>query len=234
VAPSADDRPSRRIVLVAAAFVVASMALFLLIAEDVLEGGGLVAHDEAVLNWFVDHRTAAWVNAARFVSTAGGFASLLVVGIAFGLLLLRREWHLAIAPVLCLLLAVLASTVTKAIFGRPRPPIVFHETHVASPAFPSGHATDAAAFFLAGAFVLALTVAHSRRIQLLYIGIGIVLAGLVGLSRLVLAVHWLSDVVAGWALGTAIAITVVIACWYAAAGRTRANSRVRASPSLDS
>jgi len=42
------------------------------------------------------------------------------------------------------------------------------------------------------------------------VGTAIVLATLVGLSRLVLAVYWLSDVVAGWALGTAIAIITVV------------------------
>ena len=81
-------------------------------------------------------------------------------------------------------------------------------------AFPSGHATDAAACLLAGSFVLALTVAVRRRGQLLWLLAGLVGAGLVGLSRLILAVHWLSDVVAGWALGTAIAILVVVASWY--------------------
>jgi undecaprenyl-diphosphatase len=49
------------------------------------------------------------------------------------------------------------------------------------------------------------------------ISVGILLFVLIGLSRLVLAVHWLSDVVAGWALGSAIAITVVVSLWCAAA-----------------
>jgi undecaprenyl-diphosphatase len=215
---TAATAPSRRLLLAAAGLVVASMALFILIAEGVLDGGGLISHDEAVLAWFVDHRTAWMINVARVISTVGGFVSLLFVGVALGLWLWWRRWYvaIAIAPGLSLLLAGLGSAVAKVVIGRARPPISLHATHVASPAFPSGHATDAAAFFLAAAFVLAITVAHHRRTQLVFIGIGILFAGLVGLSRLVLAVHWLSDVVAGWALGTAIAITVVVGLWYAA------------------
>ena len=203
--------------LVAAALVVASLALFTLIAEDLLEGGGLISHDEAVLRWFVDHRTDWMISVARFVSTVGGFVSLLCAGAVLGLWLWRRGWPfgIAVAPVVSLLLAGLASSVAKAAFGRARPPITVHETHVTSPAFPSGHATDAAGFFLASAFVLAITIAHHRRTQVVSICTGMVFAALVGLSRLVLAVHWLSDVVAGWALGTAIAITTVVFFWYA-------------------
>jgi undecaprenyl-diphosphatase len=214
---SAEVAPSRRVVLVAAGVVAASVALFFMIAEDLLDGGGLVSHDEAVLSWFVDHRTDRSINAARFISTIGGFASLLFAGVVCGVWLWRRRWPLvlAFAPFASLLVAGAASAVAKVVFGRVRPPIAVHQTHVTSPAFPSGHATDAAGFFLAGAIVLALTIAHHRRTQLVFIGTGIVLAALVGISRLVLAVHWLSDVVAGWTLGTAIAVTTVITCWYA-------------------
>jgi hypothetical protein len=41
----------------ASALVVANLVVFTLIADDVLDGGGLISHDDAVLAWFVDHRT---------------------------------------------------------------------------------------------------------------------------------------------------------------------------------
>jgi membrane-associated phospholipid phosphatase len=218
VAPlSADVAPSRPTLAVAAVVIVANLALFTLIAEDLLDGGGLVSHDEAALNWFVDHRTDELIRAARFVSTAGGFVSLLAFGLVGGIWLWRRGVHLglAVAPLLSLLLASLASTISKALFDRQRPPVTVHATTVTLAAFPSGHATDAAAFFVAGSLTLSLTVAHTRRRQVLILGGGLILAALVGLSRLVLAVHWLSDVIAGWALGSAVGLIVAMTAWCA-------------------
>jgi membrane-associated phospholipid phosphatase len=43
------------------------------------------------------------------------------------------------------------------------------------------------------------------------IALGVALGGLIGLSRLVLGAHWPTDVLAGWALGTAVAVAVVTA-----------------------
>jgi undecaprenyl-diphosphatase len=214
--------PSRWTLTIAAVVVLANAVLFTLIAEDVLNGGGLVSHDEAVLGWFVDHRTDRLINAARFVSTAGGFASLLIVALVVGIALWRRGVHLvlAAAPLLSLLVGSLASTIAKAFFGRDRPPEAVHATTVTLAAFPSGHATDAAAFFVAASLALSLTICHHRRSQVLLIGSGVALAALVGLSRLVLAVHWLSDVVAGWALGCAVAVTIVVILWFASARPT--------------
>jgi undecaprenyl-diphosphatase len=57
------------------------------------------------------------------------------------------------------------------------------------------------------------------------IGTGLFLAALIGLSRLVLAVHWLSDVVAGWALGSAVAIAVVGSLWFIAGHQVRGSGR---------
>ncbi len=190
----------------------------MLIAEDVLDGGGLISHDEAVLSWFVDHRTDRSIHLAKLVSTLGAYVSLAIVSALIGIWLWRRGTHvlLAAAPLASLSLASLASTVAKSIFERDRPPIAVHATGVTLASFPSGHATNSAAFGLAAGLTLALTVAHHRSSKALLIAAGLLFAALVGISRLVLAVHWLSDVVAGWALGSSVAIAVVVAAWYLA------------------
>ena len=200
---------------------VANLVLFALIAEDLLEGGGLISHDETVLAWFVEHRTDALISAAKVVSALGRFASLAIFGALLGIWLWRRGWHvaLAVAPVASLVIASLASTASKALFDRERPPVVLHATTVTVPAFPSGHATDAAAFFVAASLTLAITIAQHRSTRALLVATGLFLAALVGLSRLVLGVHWVSDVVAGWALGSAIAIAAVVTLWYLSARR---------------
>jgi len=221
----ADVPPASGPVAVATALFASSLSVFILIADDLLDGGGLISHDQAVLAWFVGVRTDAWVFVAKVFSALGSFVGLAILSLLLAFFLRARgwQWALALAPLVSLLVATLASTGAKALFGRDRPPVTVHAATVTSAAFPSGHATDAAACLLAGSFVLALTIAVRRRGQLLWLLAGLVGAGLVGLSRLILAVHWLSDVVAGWALGTAIAIMVVAASWYWVTRARRSN-----------
>ena len=221
----ADVPPTFGHVAVATALFASSLSVFILIADDVLDGGGLISHDQAVLAWFVEVRTDTWVFVAKVVSALGSFVGLAILSLllAFFLRVRSWQWALALAPLASLLVATLASTGAKALFGRDRPPVTVHSATVTSAAFPSGHATDAAACLLAASFVLALTVAVRQRGQLLWLLAGLAGAGLVGLSRLILAVHWLSDVVAGWALGTAIAIMVVVASWYSVTRTRRSN-----------
>ena len=218
----ADVAPSHPVLIAAGAITTAAIMLFVIIAEDILDGGGLISRDEATLAWFIDDRTNTLTTISRAISTMGSFTALLVFGIALGLWLWRRSIHpvLATSPVASLCLAGIASTIAKAIFDRPRPPVEVHATHVTLAAFPSGHATDAAALFLAASAIVALTSVSRPRMQLLTLAIGAAAAGAVGISRLVLGVHWLSDVVAGWALGTATAVAVVTSAWWSSTRRT--------------
>ena len=123
----------------------------------------------------------------------------------------RRRVMVAVAPALALGLAGVAGAVAKQVVGRPRPPAGLRLVAETEPSFPSGHATDSAALYLTVALVLALFVLRRPVARAALVTGGLVLTGCVGLSRLVLGVHWPSDVLAGWALGTTAALVVVLA-----------------------
>jgi undecaprenyl-diphosphatase len=101
-----------------------------------------------------------------------------------------------------LLLSLLVTTgplfveLQKTWFGRLRPHDQEHLVVVQSYAFPSGHSANAMLIWLG----LALLAVEGPRVRPLAIAGALLIAFLVGLSRIVLGVHWPSDVVGGWAL----------------------------------
>lgn len=97
--------------------------------------------------------------------------------------------------------AWMVQVAVKQLVERPRPPAGLALSHATGFAFPSGHATDAAAVYGILAVLLARSGRRAARVAAWAAAAGLI--ALVGLSRLYLGVHWLSDVVAGAALGIA-------------------------------
>jgi undecaprenyl-diphosphatase len=96
----------------------------------------------------------------------------------------------------------------KLSFARPRPDLVLPAVRVFTTSFPSGHATMSAITYLTIAVMLART--HSEiSIRIYFLALAGLLTVLVGLSRIYLGVHYPTDVVAGWCVGTAWAM----GCW---------------------
>ena len=93
-------------------------------------------------------------------------------------------------------------------FARPRPELVSHLVNVSSFSFPSGHATMAAVTYLTLGVLLA-RVQKRRRMKLYVLVVASILVLLVGFTRVYLGVHWPTDVLAGWCIGTAWAA----GCW---------------------
>ena len=93
----------------------------------------------------------------------------------------------------------------KVAFGRARPDTAYAELVTTTLSFPSGHATMSAVVFLTLGALVANT--RTRWVERLYIlGAAALMALLVGTSRVALGVHWATDVLAGWAFGSAWAI----------------------------
>lgn len=114
----------------------------------------------------------------------------------------RRDWaaYLCLSGVLCV--EELMKPVLKEIFERARPEL-FHEVAVTGrfDSFPSGHAMNAVALYGMSAVVVGRFV---PRLQPWIAAAALALAMLVGLSRIYLGVHWSTDVLAGYAAGSAI------------------------------
>jgi membrane-associated phospholipid phosphatase len=129
----------------------------------------------------------------------GRALALTLVGL---LLLCRRRWLALVAFAVAESLAPLLSALLKALVDRARPPDGL--VHPVGASFPSGHATYAGATCVA--LVLLFTTPGTRRRAWWALAI----LGVVGMawSRTYLQVHWLTDVVAGALLGSAVSLLV--------------------------
>jgi undecaprenyl-diphosphatase len=93
----------------------------------------------------------------------------------------------------------------KELIGRGRPDAVEVLAPFAGHSFPSGHAMSAAAVYGLLA-ILAWTFIRDHRLRVVGAGLPALLALGVGISRIYLGAHWLSDVLAGWAAGLLLAL----------------------------
>jgi len=146
---------------------------------------------------YAGHRPA-FALAARVATMLGDPTVLVGAGfLVAAWLWYRRRGRFAIGLLLVILVGRGLSEVQKYWIARPRPALETHLVVVKTWSFPSGHATSSMIFYLTVA--LALTANGARRRILA--GSAILLSLLIGLSRVMLGVHWPSDVIGGWAFG---------------------------------
>lgn len=199
--------------LLGAAAAVGVMALvFLSVSEDVVSGDGVALRDPSNLRLVTDHRAGWLVSVARAVTDLGSVRILVPLAVLVGVVLWYRGMTLlvAVAPAMALAVGGALAAAGKHFVGRARPPADVRLLAETDASFPSGHATDSAALYLAIGLVLAVVVFRRPLARLAVFVVGAALAAVVGASRLVLGVHWPTDVVAGWAIGSATAIVVVV------------------------
>ena len=148
---------------------------------------------------------------ARDVTALGGTAVLgLFVAIVAGYLVLSGRIRLAALTVGWIVLGFVSIQLLKIGFARPRPELVPHQQEVYTASFPSGHAMAAALTFVTLAALLARTQ-RRRRVQAWLLGTALLLTVLVGVSRVYLGVHYPTDVLGGWAVGSAWAVLAWLA-----------------------
>jgi membrane-associated phospholipid phosphatase len=156
--------------------------------------------DNSVAGWGYDHRTSFSTSGLRAITELGNIQ--IVVGLALVLAAIdlyrtRSRWSLPFLLTVMVGMELLTLAV-KDLVERVRPALDPAAAGL-GPSFPSGHSATSAAFYTAAALVLGRTL--QRRPRQILIGLAVGIAVAVAASRVLLDLHWFSDVVGGLALG---------------------------------
>jgi len=186
-------------------------------------GGELIEelHEDSELQRLDErlHHSLGWLRDARFVAlfawlTAfGDPQSLTAAGLIAGAFLLAHRQHSALMGlVLSVAGSQIATLLGKYMIDRPRPEVVTF-VEAATPSFPSGHTTGAMAVYGFIAYAVARSASNSRlRFEVVFAAAAAV--ALVAMSRVVIGVHYLSDVAAGLVSGAFWVVSgIAIAEW---------------------
>lgn len=215
-----DEGWKRFVLLLVAVTFTASLWIFLELADDAPEGDYLEIENQILLAFRQPEDPAQglgpwWVpEMARDITALGSAVVLtLVTAIVVGGLMLRRRTRTAFLVLAATAGGYLISSTLKGLFARGRPDVVPHLVEEVSLSFPSGHSMVGSAFYLTLGVLLAQTVAR-RREKIYFVGAALWFSFLIGLSRVYLGVHYPTDVVAGWAAGTAWALLCWSTAWW--------------------
>jgi membrane-associated phospholipid phosphatase len=184
--------------------IAASLAAFTAVAVDVTHDGAVSRADPHIAHW--SYRSVPdWLHVVCRWGTHLGDGSLLAVFVALAVawLLIGKRRFDAVLLVAAAGTTTLVTTGLKDAFHRSRPPYVDAVHGPRSFSFPSGHSSGAFAVYLLLALLLAVGLSGRTRAGL--IGCALALSTLVAATRVLLPVHYLSDVIAGSSVGLAVA-----------------------------
>ncbi|ABI58807.1 MULTISPECIES: phosphatase PAP2 family protein [Nitrosomonas] len=195
-----------------------TLVLLVEVAEDVATSDSIVVVDHIAARLISTFRAPELIPVAIWITNwcAPPIIGILLVVACLLLWLVNRRFA-AIGLITSLLGASLFSVLNKLIFQRLRPDgaVLFEPSY----SFPSSHATLSVAFYGFLGYLLIRSVQKwDTRIKLCFAMMGFIF--LIGLSRIVLGVHYLSDVWAGYLVGLLwLILGISVNEWLAATGR---------------
>ncbi len=179
--------------------------------DAVTEADGIAVLDRPALDLAESLRTPTGNFVVQVYTSLGGgigmpvLATLATVGLA----LAWRQWTPVLLVAVTAAGSLLLTAVGKSTVGRVRPPLADAVApYELSASFPSGHTLNSIAIAGIVAYLL-VRRQHRRRTRTLTVAFAVLFTLFMGLSRVYLGHHWLTDVLVGWALGGAW-LTIVI------------------------
>lgn len=179
--------------------------------EAVTESNGVAALDEPALDAAISLRSPELNAAVTAFTRLGGPVGMTIIAIAATGILsyMHRGWTPLVLMVIAAGGSVLMTIAGKEAVGRMRP--AFEDAvapFVGSPAFPSGHSLNS--IVIAGVVTYLLMLREQRkRTRMVTIALAVLFTIAMGLSRVYLGHHWLTDVLVAWTLGLAWLAVVI-------------------------
>ncbi len=183
--------------------------------QDRISANSFMANFDIWVNVFMStHITPLLQTCATWISAATDIAPMASIAIIVSAIFaLKQKWRSSAIMFLSIGLTAFFVGFMKVFFASARPDNALQ--FLTDYSFPSGHSAVAAAFFMIVAYLAASKIKSWVWRELIMVGcVGAVIV--VGLSRLVLNVHWASDVIAGWALGIFLATASILFVRYVA------------------
>lgn len=170
------------------------------LVEELLEADELVRIDKDINQRIGPMRTDGMITIFIWITDLGGASALVAVALVTTGLLWAHCRRYMIAPLwLTILGSQITTTAGKYVLARQRPEFVT-EVVAVTPSFPSGHTASAMAVYGFIAYIVARELMTTRqRFEMIYWTA--VLISLIGFSRMLLGVHYASDVAAGFLVG---------------------------------
>jgi undecaprenyl-diphosphatase len=227
VHPVGASRFPQRAALIAA---IACVAVVVVLGLGVATRFGLQLRLDATVSraLYAGDARSAVVNDLLQVLTAPGLTVFRVVVLlpVVVWLVVRRCWWTAAWVLTAIVLVAPLTTAVKELVGRVRPDFVNGGARLESLSVPRGHSSGSATLVTVVLVLVWPLLGRTRRRVCLVLGIA--LAVLVGLTRMWLGVHFLSDVLGGWALGVAWTLALAVAFGALPGGRAALPARRRA------
>ncbi len=200
--------------------ILGGILIFAIIANQV-EIGGTQKFDDWILtslrktNQLGKPIGPGWLQLVMRDITAMGGATVvtLITLIVSIFLLLKKKYFTLLLVILATVGGAILGLVLKEIFARQRPDIAFRLMKENSLSFPSGHSMMSAIVYLSLGALLA-RMEDERIIKVYIISVAMFLSLIIGLSRIYLGVHYPTDVLAGWVIGTVWASFCWFIVWY--------------------
>ncbi|MDQ3764315.1 MAG: phosphatase PAP2 family protein [Actinomycetota bacterium] len=192
------------------------------LVDSVLEGDGVAVTDRPIVRFLAAHREPWATTTAQVISDMGSPAGVAVTATVVGgaLAWIRRSWLPLLVVVLGAAGIGLINMAVKRLVSRKRPPLATAVLGEDGFSFPSGHTVGTTVVWLLSAWMVShWMVGHSgigrRAVRVAVWSGALLMIVAVGATRVYLGVHFPSDVLAGWALGAAWAVTIalVVSVW---------------------